>query len=462
MLHSLRLRLILVTAVLPMVTIAGAGLLIRDANAETFGNGPRFSYAAAAPWATEVALAPSSGGAFVVNGSVEGQAVDDRVRAFGADPEAMAVRAQALDTACLAPFTAALSHAPVGIRRLDESAVPIVYNAGRAGGDFIVAADAGLVPSFERERKDSLSSLNYKVAGVIGGAGLLCGLIGFVASQRILQPVTALTGAARRMEAGDLGQRVDYEGPDEIGQLSHAFNSMAAGLHRNETLRQTMTSDIAHELRTPLNNIAGFVDMLADGLVEPDARVLSTLQEETQLLVGLVDDLEQLSLGDAGRLTLEAEDTDAGAVVTRAVEAMAPRAAEHDIVLTADVPETFVVIDADASRLDQVLRNLLENALRHTPAGGAVAASVEDSTGEVQITVEDTGPGIAPEHLPNIFERFYRADPSRTRATGGSGLGLAIVRQIVEAHGGSVTAENREEGGARFTVRLPKRLEFPG
>ncbi len=449
MFHSLRLRLILITAVLPMITIAAAGLMIRQANANTFDRGGDFTLVADRLDAIGTARAesmPSGVGGVTVAGG--GQLAGEV-----APPPASGHNGP--DRICGVPFEATVSLFPVDVRPLDASAGAFVYS-GTGEQRFALAGAPQFVKAFEKDQEESLYSLNLRVAGVIGSAGLICGLVGFVASQRILKPVTDLTGAARRLEAGDLAQRVEHEGPDEIGQLSHAFNSMAEGLERTESLRKTMTSDIAHELRTPLNNIAGFVDMLSDGLVEPDARVLATLQDETQLLVALVDDLEQLSLGDAGQLRLELSECDAVDAVQRGLNAMAPRAAERGVTLQLQAEPGIAPLPLDPARFDQVIRNLLENAIRHTPEGGSVTASVTAAPGGVSITIEDTGEGIAADHLPNIFERFYRADSSRTRRTGGSGLGLAIVRQIVEAHGGSVTAENRPAGGASFAVILPR------
>lgn len=444
MLHSLRFRLIVVTAVFPMLTIAAAGLLIRTANADTFRAAPSFSVAALGPGEFGGAagqITVGEGGTGVVT-SVVGTSESAPVAGT-----------------CPSSLETFVMNLPEDVRSFTGSAVPLVYSAS-GSGDFVVAARPQFVQAYRAEQASSLSALNLKVAAVIAAAGIACGSVGFVASQRILKPVHALTSAARRLESGDLDQRVGYSGKDEIGQLSHAFDAMAISLQRTEALRKTMTSDVAHELRTPLNNISGFVDMLSDGLVEPDARVFATLQEETQLLVRLVDDLEQLSLGDAGQLKLDRTQASLGEIVERSGSAMAARAAERGVAL-AVTAEATPEMELDVSRIDQVMRNLLENAIRHTPEGGMVTVLCEQRDNDAVVTVEDSGPGIEPEHLPFIFERFYRVDTSRTRRTGGSGLGLAIARQIVEAHGGRISAENRAEGGARFTFELPLAGEEP-
>ncbi|MEO8540160.1 MAG: ATP-binding protein [bacterium] len=437
--HSLRFRLIAVTTILPMVTIAAAGLLIRNANAETFHGGGNFTFVGgtAGTLTGEKASVP-----------IPGQAGDGPTVSIVGD-----ATGESVDRICTPSFEAYAANLPETVRSITSTAVPIVFSSSGAD-QFVVAAQPQFLQAYNAEKASSLSSLNLRVAAVIASAGIICGAVGFFASQRILQPVTALTSAARRLESGDLEQRVAHSGRDEIGQLSHAFNAMAESLQRTESLRKTMTSDVAHELRTPLNNIAGFVDMLSDGLVEPDARVFTTLQEETQLLVRLVDDLEQLSIGDAGQLRLDRTEANLGEVLLRAGAAMQPRANEREVTLSVEA-EDSPAVNVDVSRIDQVLRNLLENAIRHSDSGGSVRASIHSGVGAVQVVFEDSGAGIDPAHLPFIFERFYRADTSRTRRTGGSGLGLAIVRQIVEAHGGTVAAENRGEGGARFTVTIP-------
>ena len=450
MMHSLRLKLIAVTTVLPLLVMGAAFVLISKANAQTFRSAPTFSTVAGS-------AAGLTGDAF--EGSVSVSTLDRDPRGSG-----VATRGPGSGGAddyivgsgpvCAWPLEQQLRLISADVQPLDATTAGAFVYQGSGDQAFAVAAAPQFIRAFEADKEESLYDLNLQVAGVIGSAGLLCGVLGFVASQRIIVPVSALTRAARGMEGGDLEQRVRYEGRDEVGQLSHAFNAMAESLERTHALRQTMTSDIAHELRTPLNNIAGFVDMLSDGLVEPDERVLATLQEETQLLVRLVDDLEQLSLGDAGQLRLEMAVTSLRPPAERALQAMQAVAEERGVTLEL-TDDGSPEVNLDSSRFDQVLRNLLENATRHTPAGGHVTLTVGTEGADATLTVSDTGSGIDPEHLPNIFERFYRADSSRTRRTGGSGLGLAITRQIVEAHGGTISARNRLEGGAEFLVRLP-------
>ena len=294
-------------------------------------------------------------------------------------------------------------------------------------------------------------------------AGLAAVLLTVGLSRRILRPVETLTAAARRMEKGDLSQRVEVQSNDEIGELARAFNAMSDGLTRLEELRRNMVTDVAHELRTPLSNIRGYLEALQDGVVEPKREVVDSLHEEAMLLNRLVDDLQELALAEAEQLRLERKPVGPADLVNKATDAARAQAAAQGISLRADLPDDLPLVDADPQRIEQVLGNLLSNALTHTPSGGEVVVAarrcpelVEGAKeSEVELSVRDTGEGIPPEHLPYIFERFYRADRSRSRVTGGTGLGLAIARQLVEAHGGRITVKSQVGQGAAFTFTLP-------
>jgi signal transduction histidine kinase len=286
-------------------------------------------------------------------------------------------------------------------------------------------------------------------------SGLVALALAWLLSRRILEPVGALTDAARRLGRGDLAQRVTVRSRDEIGELSQAFNTMADSLARQEALRRTLVTDVAHELRTPLTNLRGQIEAVEDGLVAPSAETLRSLGEEVRLLAHLVDDLQTLSVAQDGGLALERAPLDVRDLVNAAIESLRSMAAEHRLTLCARVPK-LPEVSADPMRIGQVLRNLLANAITHTPAGGTVEASARVLGDTVEIAVADTGSGIPPEHLAQVFERFYRADPSRARATGGAGLGLAIVKSLVEAHGGTVAAESPAGAGATFRFTLPR------
>ena len=280
-----------------------------------------------------------------------------------------------------------------------------------------------------------------------------------LAGRRLARPIHALTAAVQRMEAGDRTARVPMKGrrQDEVGRLAHAFNAMAVSMEENERQRQAMVSDIAHELRNPLTNVRGYLEGAQDGLVPLDDALIASLLEESTLLSRLVDDLQDLALADAGRLHLHPEPLDVADLVEQVTAAHRAAAAVAGVSMTADVSGPLR-IKGDPGRLRQALGNLVGNALRYTPAGGQVTLSAsadDEGTGRAVITVADTGSGIAGEHLPHIFERFYRADASRSRETGGSGLGLAITRYLVEAHGGMIEAQSTEGSGSTFTIRLP-------
>jgi signal transduction histidine kinase len=287
------------------------------------------------------------------------------------------------------------------------------------------------------------------VAATVGTA-LVALLLAFALSGRILRPIGELTAAARRMREGDLDVRVVPRGDDEIARLAHAFNGMAERLAQTERAKRQLVGDVAHELRSPVTNLRCGLEAIQDGLVAPDRARVDALHSETLLLQRLIGDLQDLALADAGGLLLEREPVDVGAAIQRALGADVGGGAR----VTVSVDDAARVL-ADAGRLEQMLRNLISNAKRHTPPDGAIEIRARRDGGVVRIAVRDTGCGIAPEHLPHVFERFYRADPSRDRATGGAGLGLAIVRRLAEAHGGSATAHSDGEGrGSTFTVEL--------
>ena len=286
-------------------------------------------------------------------------------------------------------------------------------------------------------------------------AGAVAVVITLFMSRQIVKPVELLTAAARQMEKGDLTTRVNVKSSDEIGQLAHAFNAMADGLAKQEQLRRNMVSDVAHELRTPLTNLRGYLEAAKDGLVQPDEALVDNLHEEAMLLSRLVNDLQELALAEAGQLRIERQSVQVADVVRATVEVLSPRAEARDVSLVVRVPDDLPMVEADPHRVGQVLRNLLNNALDFTPQGGQVTVTAQPDGKWMSVQVSDTGPGILPAHLPYVFERFYRADPSRTRGTGGAGLGLAIVKQLVEAHGGRVWVESTLGAGATFGFTLP-------
>ncbi len=288
------------------------------------------------------------------------------------------------------------------------------------------------------------------------GGGIAIGValvLSFLLITQILSPLRVLTRATERIAEGDLPEQIRIKSSDELGQLGSSFTHMVDSLRRSETLRRTMTADIAHELRTPVTIIQGTLEAILDGIYDPSTETIAPIYEETLHLGSLIDDLRDLALAEAGELRLTKEPTDVGELV-RQVSESAGASVEQSPTVRVQVEGGIPPVALDPKRFRQVLANLLSNALIYTPADGEICVSVRRAEGSVELCVADTGPGISEKDLPHLFERFYRGDPARGR-TGGSGLGLAIVRQWVEAHGGTIRAENRSEGGARFVLQIP-------
>ena len=279
-------------------------------------------------------------------------------------------------------------------------------------------------------------------------------LLTFVLSRRILAPVKALTVAARRLGKGDFSQRVHFRDKGEVGELAQSFNSMADDLERTEKLRRNMVADVAHELRTPLSNLGGYLEAIRDGVVKPDADTIRSLNEEASSLSRLVDDLQELSQADAGELKLVCQEEDISKLIRQAVAAWQPQAAAKNLIISASLPDKLPPVSIDSHRIRQVLNNLLENAVVHTGQGGSITVTVRQDK-QVKISVADTGEGIPAKAQPNIFERFYGVDKSRTRGIGGSGLGLTIAKRLIEAHGGRIEVESEPGKGSTFTLVLP-------
>jgi len=280
-------------------------------------------------------------------------------------------------------------------------------------------------------------------------------LLTFVLSRRILAPVKALTQAARQLGKGDFSQRVNSSDKGEVGELAQSFNSMANDLERAEQLRRNMVADVAHELRTPLSNLRGYLEAIRDGVKKPDADTIHSLGEEATLLSRLVDDLQELSLAEAGELKLNCQVGDITELIKQTVPVVRSQAAAKGVSVSVDLPGKLPAVDIDSHRISQVLYNLLENAVAHTNQGDSITVAARQQDNQVKISVVDTGEGIPAEDLANIFERFYRVDKSRTRATGGSGLGLTIAKRLVEAHGGNIEVNSKPGKGSSFTFTLP-------
>ena len=280
--------------------------------------------------------------------------------------------------------------------------------------------------------------------------------IGRRAFRSIARPLAALMNAADAVAAGDFSVRVPVQGRGEFTQLMSAFNRMVEELALADQRRRNLTADVAHELRTPLQIIQGNLEGVLDGVYAPTPEHITATLDETRQLARLVEDLRVLSQAEAGQLPMTWEPVDVADLCADAVTSFGGQAEAAGVALTAVVADTPLIVSADYGRLDQILSNLLANAIRHTPAGGSVTVRAAATADSVQLQVSDTGEGITAEDLPYIFDRFWRGDRARTHQAGaGSGLGLAIVRQLVQAHGGRIDVASTAGQGTTFSIMLP-------
>ena len=346
--------------------------------------------------------------------------------------------------------------APTGsLSRAERQSAVSLQVGGKIVGYLVAEGGMGYTPSDETFLLGRVTQAALTAGLIAGGLALLLAL--FLA-YRLLRPINELRHAAERLGQGDLNQRVPLYGDDELASLGRTFNHMAASLQRAEESRRAMTADIAHELRNPLAVQRANLEAMQDGVYPLTPENLQPVLEQNLLLTRMVDDLRTLALAESGQLQLERIPTDLGALVNRLVDRFRPQAAQQNVELVyapnqAQTAAPLLLLDAQ--RIEQIMNNLLSNALRHTPNGGRIHLQMQQLPQRVELTVHDSGPGIPAEALPQIFERFYRADRSRSRSEGGSGLGLAIARQLAEAHGGALSAANHSQGGAVLTLSLP-------
>jgi len=284
-------------------------------------------------------------------------------------------------------------------------------------------------------------------------------IIGGLLFRPIVGPLRRLTAASQAIAEGDLSVRAPVQGQDEVATLASAFNSMADSLDRAEEARRNQVADVAHELRTPLTVLQGALEAMLDGIYPTDRGNLLAALSQVRTLGRLVEDLRVLALTDAGQLRLSTSPLDLVSVVRETVGLFQARAQERAVSLRLDAPPSLPPIPMDRDRMTQVVGNLVENALRYVPKGGAVTVRVVGHPREVEVAVLDDGPGVPADDLPHLFDRFWRGDRARRRVTGGSGLGLAIARSLVEAHGGRIWAESVEGQGSTFTFTLPVSAE---
>lgn len=308
-----------------------------------------------------------------------------------------------------------------------------------------------MLGSAERTFVESYHKSLWWIGFLFAGMGLV---VSYFLSGNITRPLRQLSQAAEKIRQGHLKQEVPVETQDEVGQLAAVFNQMSAELAANESNRQEFLANIAHELKTPLAVLQGHLESMLDGVEEPEPEKLFSMQEEVMRLTRLVGDLRDLSLAQVHQLELHFQPVDLGEKAERAAELLEPLLEEKRLHFVKNMAPSLPVRQLDPDRVNQILYNLITNAIRYTHPGTAILLQTEPAGKRVRLIIADEGPGIAPEDLDHIFEQFYRGDKSRNRASGGSGIGLSLAKSFVEAQGGTIIARNRKEGGAEFVVEL--------
>lgn len=337
------------------------------------------------------------------------------------------------------------------------STLPIPSTNGSIAGYLVVAGGPGRAAMLQPEQ-DFLDQLRQTLGLAALLAGALGILMGLVISRMLAAPLANLADAARAFAGHDWNRRAREQGAKEIAEVAREFNEMADSLQRAETLRRHLMADVAHELRTPLTVLQGNLRAILDGIYPLEMSEITTLYDETRVLTHLVDDLRELALADEGHLPLNRQDVNLAEICRTALADFSVGAEARGIHLITHLPGTDLPpVLADPARVAQVLRNLMANALRHTPRGGTITLSIQlTREEEATVSVADTGEGIPPGDLPHVFDRFYRGDKSRAREAGGTGLGLAIAKAWVQAMGGSMAVESQLGRGSCFSFTLPR------
>ncbi|RMF03844.1 MAG: HAMP domain-containing protein [Chloroflexi bacterium] len=335
-----------------------------------------------------------------------------------------------------------------------QNALPIQVN-NRVAGYLLSTAPGAANSALSESAQAFLEQVNRSLlqAGLI--AGILGMVLGVFIARGLAAPLGRLATAARRIARGQLSQRVPEKGADEVADLARAFNEMAQHLEQAEQLRRNLVADVAHELRTPLSVVQGNLRAILDDVYPLDKEEIASIYDETIVLNRLISDLRELAQAEAGQLQLNLSPTELPPLLESTADLFRELAREKDIRVETRLAPALPPVQADADRLRQVLHNFLSNALRHTPAGGKITLAARPQNGGLRVSVTDTGSGIPAADLPHVFDRFWRADKSRTREQGGSGLGLAIARQIIQTHGGQVGADSTPGAGSEFWFTLP-------
>lgn len=326
------------------------------------------------------------------------------------------------------------------------------YRGGRNSGMMGQHMDA-LDAELENDFREAVNT-----ALVIAGAAALVAALGasWFVSQQIIRPIRSLVTLSKRIAGGSYAQRLHLDTHDEFAELVENFNHMAESLERTEAMRVQLLGDVTHELKTPLAGIKGYMEGLQDGVLPPTPETFQLIHREADRLGRLVQDLQELSRTESGRIALNLQPHRPDEIVFPVVERMRPQFADKNILLRVEVPRGLPAVCADSDRTAQILTNLLGNALQYTTAGGEVVVTAARHHDCIGFSVMDNGIGLSSEELPHIFHRFYRVDKSRTRGSGGSGIGLTVAKHLVEAQNGEIHAESAGLGkGSRFSFTLP-------
>ena len=318
---------------------------------------------------------------------------------------------------------------------------------------FMVLMDKYMVSPTDTHRAFLTAVHRYLLWASLVALGLAF-LLSYLLTRRVLRPLVQMSDASRQIAAGNFSARVEAIRGDEIGELGEAFNRMSDSLERLEQLRKSMVSDVAHELRTPLTNLRGYLEGLSDGVISPDRATFEMLQQENLRLVNLVEDLGQLARADAARAYLDRRPVDLTDCIGEMLALYRMNIDDKQIRLSTRFADDASTVTADRDKLLQAVRNLIDNCLKYTPQGGKVTITTARTAGGVRVDFVNNGPGIPAAELPYVFERFFRAEYSRSRDAGGAGIGLAIVKQLIEAHSGRVGAESTP-GETRIWFELP-------
>lgn len=329
----------------------------------------------------------------------------------------------------------------------------LLMEEGSAGMGMMGQGGKGMMGGFYQA---FLASFNESLLISAGVATLAAVVVSILLSRRITSPLRRIMTASQRIAEGHYTERVQVKGGDELAELGARFNRMAGQLEQVESMRRRLIGDVAHELRTPLTAIKGSMEGLIDGILPATPETFEQIHQEAGRINRLVDDLQELSRVEAGAYNLDRRPVEFAALVGTIVKRLGGQFNDRGVKLDSNLPSEPLQVLADAGRIEQVLTNLVGNALQYTPEGGSVSIAASRVNGFAQITIRDTGIGIPPEHLAHIFDRFYRVDKSRSRLHGGSGIGLTIAKYLVESHGGKIWAESAGEGsGTTFTFTLP-------